>query len=323
MRKYIFLCVVIPGLFLAGCGEENLQRSNPLDPQYSGNGVVVGSFFLNGQPMSGVSVFTTPATKTAMTDSMGAYTLSIPAGTYTVLAQAPWYAPVSSTQQAVTLGTTINVNFNPPNMTPNYVSPCIPDGFELYPSNFAPMAPWNCVSTGTGGITVDNAIFAMGVRSCRMHSGSNTGNNSKLQLFGINTKGVRITAKVRTENLNCNYKIGVSDPSGQTTEFGFDGLAFDKVRYKLPSGYTNDQTVTGGAIAVGTWYLISIEIDYETKLAVFQLWDSSKTTKYVDSGSISLSGTLGTIDKFYISNTNFTPAIDVTAYIDEITLVKK
>ena len=156
-----------------------------------------------------------------------------------------------------------------------------------------------------------------------MHSGSNTGNNSKLQLFGINTKGVRITAKVRTENLNCNYKIGVSDPSGQTTEFGFDGLAFDKVRYKLPSGYTNDQTVTGGAIAVGTWYLISIEIDYETKLAVFQLWDSSKTTKYVDSGSISLSGTLGTIDKFYISNTNFTPAIDVTAYIDEITLVKK
>ena len=322
MRKLI-LAIGLTAVILVGCGQENLQRSNPLDPQFGGNGVVVGSFFLNGQPMSGVTVFTTPATKTATTNSDGTYMLSIAPGTYTVLAQAPWFNPISSTQQAVIAGSTINVNFNPPNMTPNYHAPCGPEGFENYTSATSPGSPWSNISSG-GTVFVDSSTSSAGIKSCMFDSGSLANQYSKLELYGLNTTGVRVSAKIKTDqfSLISNMKIGVTNMSSQTTEFGFDGSAADYVKYLLPSGFTGTPFVSPFP-ACNEWYYLYFEVNYEDRTARFELWNQNKTIKMMDSGTLTFSGTYGSIDKFYIKNSNYSSGTTINTYIDEIEIIKK
>ena len=322
MRK-LFFAIGLTVIVFVGCGQDNLQRTNPLDPMFSGNGTFRGSFFLNGQPMSGVTVFTTPATKSAMTDSMGAYTISVPAGTYTVLAQAPWYSPVSSTQQAVTSGATVNVNFNPPNMTPNFHNPCSPEGFENYISATSPGSPWSNTSSG-GTIYVDSGTSSAGVKSCRFDSGSSANEYSRLELYGLNTKGVRVSAKVKTDqfSLVCNIKIGVANTGSNPTEFGFDSSAADYVKYVLPTGLVGTPFVSPFP-AVNSWYFLYFEVDYETNSAKFELWDQTRTVKMMDSGTLNFVGSFGNIDKFYIKNSNSTPATTINTYVDEVEIIKK
>ena len=316
MRNLFTIVLALSVVIIFGCGPENLQRSNLLDPEADGVTSIAGKCLVGTLPVAGVSIYTNPTSKAGVTDSNGWYTLTgLAAGSYSVVGAAPWYAAYTSTAYSIASGSRITVNMNI--ATPNYQAPCIPEDFETYTSAFAPPTPWN-TSTSGGTVLVIYGFASSGSKSCSIASWASAGNYGKLQLFQLNAaKGVRVSAKIKTDNVSavCNVKIGVTDTSSKTTEFGIDGYSATRLRYILPTGVTTDPNVAN--LVANTWYTLFFELDYETKTAIFELSDQYKTTSYFKSGSISFSGAgLGAIDKFYISNTLNGSGSSVGAIVD-------
>jgi len=88
----------------------------------------------SNQPIVGATV--TAGTYTATSNSTGAYSLQVPAGTYTVNCTANGFNPGSQTGIVVVTGQTTTVNFV---LT---VSNLVTDGFETYPDFAVAFAPW-------------------------------------------------------------------------------------------------------------------------------------------------------------------------------------
>ncbi|MFH1073555.1 MAG: carboxypeptidase-like regulatory domain-containing protein [Candidatus Firestonebacteria bacterium] len=319
MKKVYLIVPVFFMFILCGCGPENLQRSNPLDPQYNAGGetgTIEGTCFVETQPAVGANISTTPTTKNVQTDANGRYTLpGLSSGPYSVKAEVPWYTPYNSSTTQVVSDSITKVDIVIPSTNHNYQPPCIPEGFETYTPSLAPPTPWS-ISVSGGSVYVDGSCSSNGTKSCRLYSGS-LGTYAKLQLFGLNaSKGVRVTAKMRTDNLTGDIKIGVSDTGSKTTEFGFNNST--SVKYLLPSGAVATPSLAA-TLTANTWYTFFFELDYETKTARFELWDRYKTTCHYNSNTVYFTDTFSTIDKFYISNTNSSSV----ANIDEIEVIKK
>jgi hypothetical protein len=111
-------------------------------------------------PISGATV--TCGAVTATTNTSGAYSMQVQAGTHTVTAAAQGYATGTQTGVVVVTGQTTTVNFQ---LAP--AADLLTDGFESY-ENFALLfAPWTLVDVdqsttyGMTGITWPNAYAAM------------------------------------------------------------------------------------------------------------------------------------------------------------------
>jgi hypothetical protein len=92
----------------------------------------------------------TVGTATTTSNSTGAYSLQVPAGTHTVTCSATGYQTATQTGVVVVTGQTTNVNFN---LT---LSNLVTDGFETYTDFSIDFAPWTNVDvdqSGTYGIT--------------------------------------------------------------------------------------------------------------------------------------------------------------------------
>jgi|GEM_PF-2978375 len=314
--------------FLSGCGKENLDRTNPLDPLYNtgtgsgGTGVIEGICYVGSSPTAGAVIYTSPASKSTTTDALGKYTLSsVPVGTYSVKAEVPWYAPYTSGSFGLTAGSYRTENINIPNANFNYHNPCLPDGFETYSTGVVPSSPWTYTSS-FGTVVVDGTVAANGSKSCKVDVGGTAGNFGNLELFGIYAaKGVRVSARMQVNNLLSNVKMGVRDANSNVTEIGFDGsAAANKVKYSYPPS-NNVTPSIGTTLTVNTWYVFYIEVDNEAKTVKFQIWDRYKTTSYLNTGALSFSATTGSINKFYVSNTYYSAATVV--YVDDVEIIKK
>ncbi|MDD3235487.1 MAG: carboxypeptidase regulatory-like domain-containing protein [Candidatus Cloacimonetes bacterium] len=110
--------------------------------------------------ISGATV--TSSTYTATTNAQGAYSLTVPAGTHSVTATHPNYAPSTQAGVIVVTGSTTTVNFN---LAPS--TNLLVDGFETYTDFALTFAPWTCVDVdlsttyGFSGISFLNSGAAM------------------------------------------------------------------------------------------------------------------------------------------------------------------
>ncbi|MDD4310655.1 MAG: choice-of-anchor J domain-containing protein, partial [Candidatus Cloacimonetes bacterium] len=108
-------------------------------PKYTQIGTIAG-IVRNTQNQAIAGATVTAGEITATTNASGAYSMTVLAGTHTVVASHPNYSPVTQTGVIVVTGNTTTVNFQLPASTNLLV-----DGFETY-TNFAlEFAPWTLV----------------------------------------------------------------------------------------------------------------------------------------------------------------------------------
>ncbi len=138
----------------------NAAFSNPLE-RLTQVGTIAG-FVRNvsNQPISGATV--TSGTTTATTNTNGAYSLILPAGTHSVTASHPNYSAVTQPGIVVVTGGTTTVNFNLPASTM-----VLSDDFESYDNFALTFAPWTLLDVdqsptyGFEGITFPGSGSAM------------------------------------------------------------------------------------------------------------------------------------------------------------------
>ncbi len=121
-----------------GLPASRAMAANPL-PKITQIGTITG-VVLNHQHAAIMGATVTCGTVIATTNSSGAYTMQVQAGTHSVTASAASYSPATQTGVIVVTGATTNVNFR---LYP--IQELLVDGFESYPNFSIDFAPWTLV----------------------------------------------------------------------------------------------------------------------------------------------------------------------------------
>ncbi|OGF48236.1 MAG: hypothetical protein A2231_04330 [Candidatus Firestonebacteria bacterium RIFOXYA2_FULL_40_8] len=321
MRKKYILGLIVLSAALTGCGQDNLERSNPLDPQYNaqGHGSAEGYVKYNGIGVTGATVLLLNTSNKTTSDGTGHYFISnLPAGNIILVASAPWYQEVS---ENVTLADneTKTMDFNLTDGRPSNTFPC---AFSPYAAGQEPPTPWSTNKFGTASIlptvNTDAGGFLSASQSVKFTCGTNLNDFSELTYSGINgTKGARVKAAINVSSITQNsFMVALKDSANNGPEIGIYNNNFYR---KTPSG--TGSTLSGfGAPAQGNFYYVEMVYDSEAGSVAYSVYNSSGTAMgipYAISGQARY-----TVDRVSIVLKDTSNATTY-AYLDDIDVVRK
>lgn len=315
MKNRNLLAFAMLAVIFFGCGRENMERNNPMDPLYEGTseGFVEGFVRLSGgTAINGATVSLVNRNRITTTDGTGHYSFSnAPTGTISLVASYSWCQDKS---QSLTMlsGERKNLDFNLESGRPSATFPC---AFSPYTAGNVPPPPWQTYSNGSSISPVVSNLFSLSLsQSCRITCGA-VGNYSELKYTGLNAwKGIRVKAAINVNTMGPNFMVKLKDGSGANgPEIGIYGSNFALV---TPSG---SQQLMSGAPAPGIWYYVEIVYESDIGSAIYTVYNSAGN---VYSGPMTFSNTAKyTIDRVSIVNTS--TSISVDAYVDDIDIIKK
>ncbi len=154
-------------------------------------GYLVGTVTGGGAPIGGAEVKATPGNWSSSTSGTGAYNISLPAGTYSVTADAALFLPQTFSSVAVTAGVATTQNFV---LTPN-VGWIVGTVKNNQTNN--PIAGATIVATSSGGIAKSVATDSNGHFNVSVEPGTYTVNASATGFKAV--KGLSATVSVGQE----------------------------------------------------------------------------------------------------------------------------
>ena len=260
-----FLCI-----FLSGCGPENLQRTNPLDPNYSGedSGVISGRVTLGSVGLMNASVSLAPSFSgsSVQTSVTGNFSImGVPVGRdYTLTAAAPFLRQTGGALVVSKLnsgeqrsGYTVTMNENP----------VLSEDFNGYTG--APASPtWQAGYIGP--FNVNSGVGVGGSNGCQISTGS--GQNylldSKLIETGSGIK-TKIAMQLSGQDSSCFLKLTDTAGTG-IIEFGFynPGGMWGIYR-KTPAAPAYNLCTS--ALVAGTYYTFTVVADNDANTVEFSV----------------------------------------------------
>ncbi|OGF47992.1 MAG: hypothetical protein A2452_04890 [Candidatus Firestonebacteria bacterium RIFOXYC2_FULL_39_67] len=321
MRKIYILGLIVLSVALIGCGPENLQRSNPMDPLYNGGGEGFVEGFVRyssgGMSVNGATVSLVNTTKTNTTGDSGHYFFDkAPTGNITLTVTYPWYSD-SSQMIALAIGEHKTVDFS---LSPGRPSNTFPCAFSPYTFGQIPPSPWSTNKFGSASIlpTVDSSASLSASQSVKFTCGTNLNDYSELVYSGINgTKGARVKAAINVSSINQNsFMVGLKDLANNGPEIGIYNNNFYR---KTPSG-TGSILSGFGAPAQGIFYYVEMVYDKEAgsvAYSVYSALDVIMGIPYTITGQAKYS-----TDKVSVVLKD-TSSVTTYAYIDDIDVLKK
>ncbi|MFH1073556.1 MAG: carboxypeptidase-like regulatory domain-containing protein [Candidatus Firestonebacteria bacterium] len=317
MKKIYMIILAVLAAGLSGCGPENLQRSNPLDPQYNvgGEAYIEGFVKVNGgAAVNGATVSLINMNRTVLTEATGYYSFAqAPTGNISLMASAPWYQDNTQTIM-VTSGERKTLDFS---LDYGRLS-TFPCTFDSYMLGISPPAPWQTYTSGTSLYPVVNSTFSVSPSySCKFTCGTTIGDYSELRYSGLNAvKGIKVKAAINVISISsCSFMVKLKDASGSNgPEIGINGSDF---YLKSPSGTGQNMS---GSPSASTFYYVEIIYESDTGSAFYTVFNTSNT---IISGPVTLNNVSKyTIDRVSVVNTAVSPTA-VSAYLDDIDIIKK
>ncbi|OGF47994.1 MAG: hypothetical protein A2452_04900 [Candidatus Firestonebacteria bacterium RIFOXYC2_FULL_39_67] len=279
MRKiYLTVCVVII-LVLLGCGQDNLTRSNPLDPQYNGSSLGTATYTGKVRSTDGntflvnarVTLSGNNFNKQAYTNDTGDFLISdIPMGqNLTRSVTAAFHSGIQDTFTA-----TNSTVYDERVLTPK--PPTIEDSFETYTPVAQLSVPWFVSITASGGANV----MAGGT------SGSYELNLSKPDASGAayvyrvitDNSSYKISAKVQSNMATYCFRLALCTNSNEEIAgIGFTNTSIVGMQYQTKAEGTKDDTTQSlGTQGGGTivFWLLEVEADGQENKATFTVKDA-------------------------------------------------
>ena len=268
MKKTLMLTFLC--FFISGCGPENLQRINPLDPNYSseGSGVVSGRVMLGGIGLSNATVALTPSFSGSIVQTNGTGDFSIrgvPAGRdYTLAASASFLrqtggavviTKLSSGEQRSGYAVAMNEN------------PVLFEDFNGYTG--APATPtWQ--PGYVGPFNVNSGVGVSGSNGCQISTGSgqNYFLDSKLISTGSGIK-TKVAMQISGQDSSCFLKLTDTAGTG-VIELGFynPGGSWGVYR-RTPASPT--YAICTSALTASTYYSFTIVADNDANTVEFSI----------------------------------------------------
>ena len=320
-------------LFLAAGCNPNLQRSNPLDPQYEGGGSaysVSGKIdSINGNPIQGarvsVAVGTGGAVLTTQTDNFGDYFFSsVPSGAITLDVGADWHN--GHTEQMQLTG---NVN----RAYTLYNKETLWEDWTGFPGGTVPYGKWGTTLNGAGSpdVRIDfiTPPISQTTNYCKLYSGvagATAGDYARLFLNAPleSNRGVKMTFRMGVSEVN-GFDIRmilstgtVSDPK---IEFGMVDMGANWIGLNTPVLGGTEYSAPSQSISATTFYDCEMIADRDSNNVSFKVKNSGNQILFVTK---TLFGGAGMdLRNIFFQSTVITPASGKIGYVDDIRVILK
>ena len=283
MKKlYLTGCVVMT-LALLGCGQENLTRSNPLDPLYnagdSGTATYTGkvrstdgnTFLVNAR----VNLSNTNFTKQAFTNNTGDFVISdIPMRqNITRSVTAPFHSGIQDNFAAES-----STVYDERVLTPK--TPIIQDSFETYTPGAQLPSPWFVSTEGSGGANVmaGGSAGTYCLNFSKMGPSPDFDDAAYAYRQITDSSSYKISAKVKSSMGTYCFRLALcTNTNEEIAGIGFTNTLNIGMQYQTKAeGIQDDTTQPLGTQGGGTvvFWLLEVEADGQENRATFTVKDA-------------------------------------------------
>ncbi|OGF48234.1 MAG: hypothetical protein A2231_04320 [Candidatus Firestonebacteria bacterium RIFOXYA2_FULL_40_8] len=279
MKKLHLIGCIVIAFVLLGCGQENLTRSNPLDPQYNGSSLGTATYTGKVRSTDGntflvnakVTLSGNNFNKQAYTNDTGDFLISdIPMGqNLTRSVTAAFHSGIQDTFTA-----TNSTVYDERVLTPK--PPIIEDSFETYTPAVQPTAPWFVSISGSGGANV-MAGGTLGSYDLNL-SKSDAGGAAYAYRLITDNSSYKVSAKVQSNMGTYCFRLALcTNTNEEIAGIGFTNTLNIGMQYQTKAEGTKDDTTQSlGTQGVGTvvFWLLELEADGQENKAVFTVKDA-------------------------------------------------
>ena len=280
MRKTIAVIPALLSLLLYGCGQDNLTRSNPLDPQYNGSSLGTATYTGKVRSTDGntflanakVVISNNNFSKEAHTNDNGDFLISdIPMGqNFTRSVTAPFHSGIQDTFTASS-----STVYDERLLSPK--PPIVEDSFETYAPAAQPPAPWFVSSIASGGANV-MAGGSSGFYGLNLSKSDVSGEAYAYRQI-TDSSSYKISAKVQSNLGTYCFRLALcTNANEEIAGIGFTNTSPNiGMQYVTKAeGAKDDTTQSLGLQGSGTtvFWLLEIEADGQENKAVFTVKDA-------------------------------------------------